>query len=180
LKLIDDTLFQQQQTIMILARLFFTAIALIAAVLTWWLLAAFGTGPEHQMLIAQEKFVQALERRDWSTVQKTLTDDYMDEFGHDLQSAVDSGRQLLAHFYTLTITQDITKKLAVADSGMVHAHLRVQATGAGLSQTVLSKANGLTEPWVFHWHKKGKSPWSWKLVQIHHPQLSLMPRPLLE
>jgi hypothetical protein len=36
---------------------------------------------------------------------------------------------------------------------------------------VISQVNSIEQPWFFHWHKKGRWPWDWKVVQIHNDGL---------
>lgn len=148
---------------------------LVAAGVLWlgWTLAGvFGRSYERQVLDAQEKLIRAVERRDWEVVKGMLTPDYMDEAGHDRESAVEDGRQALAHFFSLTIRHEVTKAQAVKDLGMVHCRIKLEGKGAGYSEVVMSTVNGMKEPWVFHWHKKGRWPWDWKAVQVHHDELA--------
>jgi len=140
--------------------------------LAWTGIGVFGRSFEQQVLDAQEKLIRAAERRDWEAVKAMLTEDYMDEAGHDRQTAVEDGRQALAHFFSLTITHEVTLVRAVKDVGMVHCRIKLEGKGAGLSEVVMSTVNGMKEPWVFHWHKKGRWPWDWKAVQIHHDELA--------
>lgn len=140
--------------------------------LGWTLVGVFGRSHEQQVLDAQEKLMRAVERRDWDAVKGMLTLDYMDEAGHDRDTAVEDGRQALAHFFSLTLTHEVTKVQAVKDLGMVHCRIKLEGKGAGYSEVVLSTVNAMREPWVFHWHKKGRWPWDWKAVQIHHDELA--------
>jgi hypothetical protein len=151
---------------------------LLAAVLWlgWTGVRVFGRSFERQVLDAQEALIRAAERRDWEAVRGMLTDDYMDEAGQDRALAVENGRQALAPFFTLTLRHEVTKVLAVKDVGMVHCRIKMEGTGAGYSEMVVNTVNGMTEPWVFHWHKKGRWPWDWKAVQIHHDQLAARAR----
>jgi hypothetical protein len=153
---------------------------LIAAVLigggwfTWW---CFGRSPSDQVMAAQVKFLHCIEKRDFDGMQAMLTDDYSDDYGHDRDSVIDSAKQVLAGFYTLTLKTEVIKLQAVPPSGvggalgMVQMKIKAEGNGAGFSQIVLARANQITEPWFFHWHKKGRWPWDWKLVQIHNNQV---------
>ena len=140
--------------------------------LGWTAVGVFGRSFEEQVLDAQEKLIRAVERRDWEAVKGMLTMDYMDEAGHDRESAVEDGRQALAHFFSLTITHEVTKVQAVKDVGMVQCRIKLEGKGAGYSEVVMSTVNGMREPWVFHWHKKGRWPWDGKAVQVHHDELA--------
>lgn len=131
----------------------------------WWL---FGRSPQAQILAAQAKFLKHVEKRDWKKVQAMLTDDYADEYGLDRNTVIEAARQLLGGFFTLELKTELTKIQAVKDLGMVKMKIRVEGNGAGLSQMVMTRANQVQEPWFFHWHKKGRWPWDWKIVQIHN------------
>ena len=61
---------------------------------------------------------------------------------------------------------------AVKDVGMVQCRIKLEGKGAGYSEVVMSTVNGMREPWVFHWHKEGRWPWDWKVVQVHHDELA--------
>jgi hypothetical protein len=135
---------------------------------SWW---SFGRSPEAEVLAAQERFLKAVEKRDWERILSTLTEDYMDEWGHDRQTAVQDARQALGGFYTLDVTTELDTLQAVETIGMVKMKIRIEGNGTGFSQFVVTKVNQIQEPWFFHWHKKGDWPWDWKVVQIHNDQL---------
>ena len=99
--------------------------------LGWTAVGVFGRSFEEQVLDAQAKLIRAVERRDWEGVKGMLTMDYMDEAGHDRESAVEDGRQALAHFFSLTITHEVTKVQAVKDVGMVQCRIKLEGKGAG-------------------------------------------------
>lgn len=155
-------------------------LVLVGLFLIWGLwkgVGVFGRSYERQILDAQEELLRAVERRDWNGVQALLKEDYTDEGGHDRETAVADGRQALAHFYTLTLKSEVTSVAAAREVGEVQMILRLEGTGAGLSQFVLSKVNGMPEPWIFHWQKVGRWPWDWKVSRIHHDRLASLPRP---
>ena len=149
----------------------FLAIAAVLITGSWFAWDTFSKSPQEQVLAAQERFLRALEDRDWSEVKSMLTNDYADDYGQDRETAVENGRQVLAGFYTITIKEELTKLQAAPDLGMVMMKIKIEGNGSGLSQIVLSQVNQMQEPWYFHWHKKGRWPWDWKIVQIHHNQL---------
>lgn len=134
----------------------------------WW---CFGRSPEAEILAAQTKFMKAVEKRDWERVLGMLTEDYMDEWGHDRQTAVQDARQALGGFFTLTITAEITTLQTAEHLGMVKMQIRIEGNGTGFSQFVVQRVNQIQEPWFFHWHQKGRWPWDWKIVQIHNDQI---------
>ena len=134
----------------------------------WW---AFGRSPQEQITARQTAFLIAVEERDWDDVKAMLTDDYFDDYGHDRESAVEDARQVLGGFFSLTIKPQIVQMQAVPDLGMVKIKIRIEGKGMGFSDAVISQVNSIEQPWFFHWHKKGRWPWDWKVVQIHNDGL---------
>ena len=134
----------------------------------WW---AFGRSPQDQLMARQAAFLLAIEERDWDDVKAMLTDDYMDDYGHDRDSAVEDARQVLGGFLALTIKPQIVQMQAVPDLGIVKIKLRIEGKGLGFSDAVISQVNSIEQPWFLHWHKKGRWPWDWKVVQIHNDGL---------
>ncbi len=137
----------------------------------WWV---FGRTPLDQVLAAQAKFIAAVEDRDFDEVKSMLTDDYADDYGHNRDSAVEDVEQALGGFITLTITQEIVKTQVVPDLAMVKAKMRMEGKGlSAINGLVVAHVNQIQEPWDFHWHKKGRWPWDWKIVQIHNNELHI-------
>ncbi len=134
----------------------------------WW---AFGRSPQEQITARQTAFLIAVEERDWDDVKAMLTDDYFDDYGHDRESAVEDARQVLGGFFSLTIKPQIVQMQTVPDLGMVKIKIRIEGKGMGFSDAVISQVNSIEQPWFFHWHKKGRWPWDWKVVQIHNDGL---------
>ena len=100
-----------------------------------------------------------------------LTDDYMDDYGHDRESAVEDASQVLGGFIVLTVKSEVVFKQVVPDLAMLKVKIQMEGKGLGLSEVVMGQVNNMTLPWFFHWHKKGPWPWDWKIVQIHHDEL---------
>jgi ketosteroid isomerase-like protein len=149
------------------------ALALIALTASLWLWRLCAQTPQQQVMARQNAFLLAVEERDWDQVLSMLTPDYADDYGHDRESAVEDARQVLAGFFTLTIKPQVEVLQAVPDLGMVKMKIRIEGRGAGFSEAVIGRVNSLEEPWFFHWHKRGRWPWSWQIVQIHNDGLRL-------
>jgi hypothetical protein len=97
--------------------------------------------------------------------------DYADEWGQGPGEVSATMRQLLSGFFVLSIDQTVISSRVTKGLGYVRATIKVQGNGAGLSGAVMSAANRVKQPWFFHWHKRGRWPWSWELVQIHNDEL---------
>lgn len=150
---------------------------LLAVWALWQLVSIFMRSPQQQVLDAQQEFFDAVERRDWDEVKEWMTADYGDELGQDRERAIANAREALKPFFTLEIEDEVTRSLAVKDLGEVNVKMHLKGTGAGYTQLVIDQVNNLKEPWIFHWHKKGRWPWDWKIVQIHNAQLMGMRLP---
>lgn len=140
----------------------------IACWFGWW---ALGRSPEQQVLARQTAFLAAVEDRDWDEVKSMLTDDYMDDYGHDRDSAVEDASQVLGGFIMLTVKSEVVFKQVVPDLAMLKVKIQMEGKGLGISDVVAAHVNNMTQPWFFHWHKKGRWPWDWKIVQIHNDEL---------
>lgn len=147
------------------------ALLIASFVSVGWVIRTFAASETTQMLRVQERFITALEKRDWKTVDAKICADYADEWGQDAALLKEDMRQLLGSFLFLSIEPTVTSARTASGLGMVKTKLKIVGNGAGLSSMVMTEANRLTEPWVFHWHKRGRWPWSWELVQIDNPQV---------
>jgi hypothetical protein len=136
----------------------------------WW---AFARTPEEQLRSRQQAFLEAVESRDWDEVRAMLTDDYMDDYGHDRDSAVEAARQALSAFFSLTVKPQVVQLQALPDLAMMKMQIRIEGRGAGFSEAVISQVNSIEDPWFFHWQKKGRWPWDWRIVQIHNDGLHI-------
>lgn len=149
----------------------FPAVLLLS--LGWFGWQTFGRSPEEQLRDRQQAFLLAVESRDWGEIRSMLTDDYKDDYGNDRESAVESARQVLGAFFSLSVKPSIVQLQALPDLGMVKMQIRIEGRGAGFSEAVVSQVNSIEEPWFFHWHKKGRWPWDWRIVQIHNDGLHI-------
>ena len=136
----------------------------------WW---SLGRTPEQQVLARQIAFLAAVEDRDWDEVKSMLTTDYSDDYGHDRDSAVDDASTILGGFISLTVKPEVVFKQVLPELAMLKVKIQMEGRGLGMSDVVVGQVNAMTQPWFFHWHKKGRWPWDWKIVQIHHDELRL-------
>lgn len=148
-----------------------------------WMIMLFASSEEKQMLRMHQKFITALEQRKWGKVDALVSKEYNDGV-QDAATVKASMRKVLQGFYVLSITPEVLKSKVVKSQesiwlGMVTTKLKVEGNGAGLSAMVVSQANSMKKPWIFHWHKRGFWPWSWELMQIHNDGL-LIPDGALE
>lgn len=144
----------------------------VAVLMAGWVVHTFAAGEQTQMLRVQARFIQALEKKKWSTVDAMICKDYADEWGQGPAEVKATMRELLGGFIFLSLDHQLATATTASGLGYVKARIKVEGTGGGLSSMVVTAANGVKEPWVFHWHKRGRWPWSWELVQIHNDDLN--------
>jgi hypothetical protein len=134
----------------------------------YWTVQTFAVSEETQMLRVQTSFIEAMENRKWSKIETMVCTDYMDEWGQDKAMVQETMKQLLGGFFFLSIEPRVVNSPVVTGTGYVKATLKLKGNGAGISSMVMTEANRVKEPWLFHWHKRGFWPWSWQLVQMHN------------
>lgn len=146
------------------------AVALVGAV-GWLLWAGFVQSPEAQLARAQRDFLKAVEERDWGEIEGMLADDYLDDLGFDRATALQTARQFLSGFFTLSLQAETLSLQATRQIGMVRMNIKAEGNGTAVSQMVLERVGRVREPWIFHWHHKGRWPWDWKVVQVQQDDL---------
>jgi hypothetical protein len=168
---------------MTIRRTLITLISLaLISVLTWLVWFLFFQTPAQQIERAQRNFFAAVEKRKWDKIKATLKDDYVDEIGYDKETGLAAAQQAFSGFFTLEIQWQTTKILGTINKvngnetapkalGFIETTLRLEGNGTVVAQAVQSRVNELKSPWVFHWHKTGRWPWDWQLVQIHNDGL---------
>ena len=124
--------------------------------------------PAEQLGRAQVKLLHAVEKRDWSAIHPMLADEYQDDFGFDRDTALSTAKDLLSGYFSLTLRTETTYQRGTNQIGMVKMKIKVEGNGTPVSQMVSDRVNATKEPWVFHWLKKGRWPWDWKLVQLQN------------
>lgn len=148
-------------------------LTIVAALL---LLLAAGSGvrflffqsPDEQIQRAQMKLLRAVEKRDWGALRAITAEEYADDFGLDRETALKTAQDLLSGYFTLTLKTETTWLRGTKESGVVKVKIKIEGNGTPVSQMVTTRVNSTKEPWVFHWLKKGRWPWNWKLVQVQN------------
>lgn len=143
----------------------------MVAVAGWLLWIRFLQSPESQLERAQRKFLEAVEERDWHRIERMLADDYLDDYDFNRETALETARQLLSGFFTLTLETETLSLQATREIGIVKMNIKADGNGTALSQMVLDRVGRVKEPWIFHWHHKGRWPWDWKVVQVQQDDL---------
>jgi hypothetical protein len=125
--------------------------------------------PRRQVRNAFDGLIHAVERRDWTKVQSTLSPAYQDQWGQDREQAVADAREVFGQFVVLgVITDPATVAVHKAD-GTVRCRPKLTGTGTAVAQMLVSHVNALPEGMVFQWRRESWKPWDWKLVSVRHP-----------
>jgi hypothetical protein len=150
-------------------RLLTLAVLLLVLCAGWSVRFLFFQPPAEQLGRVQAKFLHAVEKRDWKTIRFMMADEYLDDFGHeDPEAALQTAQDILSSYFSLTLKTQTTYLKGTNHVGMVKQKIKIEGTGSPVSQIVTTRVNATTEPWVFHWLKKGRWPWDWKLVQLQN------------
>jgi hypothetical protein len=148
-----------------MSRFYKPAALVLIALLAWKAWSFFNTTETEQVLAMQQKFITGVAERDWGAIRGMLCSDYADEWGHDVEARM---HEVFGYFFFLTIKPKIQRVQVVKGLAMIVTELKLEGNGAGLSGEVVTQANAVIKPWFFHWHKRGRWPWSWELVQVHN------------
>jgi hypothetical protein len=132
--------------------------------------------PERQVRLHQRNFLQALEERDWEQIAKLMDDNYSDRWGHDKGFVLREGREVFRHFIVLDVQGETVDFIMDSGDATVLTRLRIQGRGSAIAEMVMSRVNGLQEPWRFEW-RQGNRPWKWRLIHLGHAQLHIPDSP---
>jgi len=156
----------------LLIALICTQTALLGAWLAWrW-------QPERAVEMRFEAFCKAISDRKPSKLEKLIDPAYADRWGMDRTTALREGREILRHFFALTLTpHDITVTPAPAPrEWVVRARLRLSGTGSPIASLAEGEVNRLEAPWEFTWRRTDWRPWNWRLTRLDHPGIDLSRR----
>jgi len=150
-----------------LKRLFFPGAAAGLALVLW---LAWLWKPERQVRLHTGSLLKAVERRKWSKVDALLADSYADRWGHDKAFVLGGLRQVFDGFVFLTIEH----REAGSDlrAGRSVEQVKISGQGNLVAQFVVTRVNGLAEPFTFQWRRGEGGPWAWELVSVDHPSLN--------
>jgi hypothetical protein len=153
------------------------AVGLVVMVLFW----QWGMSPERQVRRHQARLLKALEKKSWSVVHRSFSEDYRDRWGHDKAFLVEFSREVFRQFFELDIeTEELGLELS-ADQMEVKLRVRMEMRGRGgpYAEGAIVAVRALKEPMEFRWSRRGRSPWDWVLVEFVQPELEIPELPVL-
>ena len=148
---------------------FIAAASGIGLIVLFWCLSLWQ--PERQLLKHHQHFLQSIENRKWSKIERLLDPDYSDRWGYTRADFLRESREVFRQFIALTLHEELVQTDLSAGTGTVTTRIRVEGTGSALAMLARDEANSLTTPFVFEWKKRSWKPWDWKLVRIDNQTL---------
>ena len=154
------------------------ALAAASGLVALALFAAWLWQPERQVRLHQKHFLQSVERRNWRAMGNFLADDYADRWGHDKAFVLGATREVFGQFLFLTVEQRTDECTVEGTTGTARTTVKITGSGGPAAGYAVSAVNGLREPFVFTWERRGR-PWDWQLTRVEHRELNLDQWPAL-
>ena len=129
--------------------------------------------PERQIPRAQARLLSAIERRDFDAMAGMLANDYRDRWQQGRATVVARSREVFGQFATLTIEREQSGLRAESGSWFLSEKLRLKGLGGPLAMAARETLNGLHQPFVMEWRRRGWKPWDWELKSGAQPEVEL-------
>ncbi len=152
----------------------FYAGAILAGLWALWLAQLWQA--EKQVRLHNDHFLQKIEHRNWSGAGDFISAAYRDDWGHDRSAVLSRLRLVLRSFSYLTITATNPQVSADAPAGWWSGRIQLAGAGSEYGPKIVSRVNGLREPFALHWRRESWRPWDWKLVKVSNPALEISGR----
>ncbi len=148
-------------------------VVIVAALLVGLVMAALRwSRPESRIPARQKALMSAVSSRNWSKVERLMSENYRDHWHHDRAHARDTLSTVAGGFLTLEVTlQAPVLDIDATGGPEIRGRLRLQGSGGGLAPMVQREVNRLEEPFVFVWEKTGSLPWHWSLLRVEQEEL---------
>ena len=129
--------------------------------------------PERQIPRAQARLLSAIEGRDFDAMAGMLANDYRDRWQQGRATVVARSREVFGQFATLTIEREHSGLRAESGSWFLSEKLRLKGLGGPLAMAARETLNGLHQPFVMEWRRRGWKPWDWELKSVAQPEVEL-------
>ena len=127
--------------------------------------------PERQLRLHQRDLLRAVEARDWDRLSELVADTYADRWGHDKNFLLSESKEVFRQFLFLKIEARSTRVELTGEGGLCEQVLQLQAQGGPFAGMIVSKVNGLSEPFRFRWKLRSAKPWDWQLTEFDQREL---------
>lgn len=127
--------------------------------------------PAKQLRAHQQRLIESIGSKDEPALTKLLHPDYTDQWGFsptDWPAILKDLRALSPILEIVMVNPDYN-----ADAGVVDTALQAKSTGGPAAEYIQDQSVGLKEPTRFTWKRTSWLPWSWKLVNIQNPSISI-------
>lgn len=153
-------------------KLLIKALVVVAIAVLAWKVWPYFKSPLAQAEAAHAKLFDLAGGRNWLEVEALMSKQYQDEWGNNAKQAIEVAEGVLSGFLVLDLRWTaIDARLKGDDVVEITGDCELEGSGAGFTQTVKNRMNGLKEPWTFHWKKEGAGPKDWRLIKVTNPEL---------
>jgi hypothetical protein len=144
------------------------AIAICIGVYLLWL-----WGPEHQVRLHTEHFLNAIDSRSWETVADFIGDDYHDQWAQDRARLLERMREGFRWVRDSRITAPDAVVNIQSPRAIWVGKINVYSSDDGVMQSLDERVNRLPTPFEFEWRRVSGKPWDWKLVHVSNPSFQI-------
>ena len=147
---------------------------ILGLVLVWLAYSFVFVWPAHiQLPTKQDAFLSSIEDGDDHVWEDLISEAYQDQWEFSKSNVLVSLSDVRTNLMALHISWEPEAPEILEDEARLTGDLNFEATALFGADFVTSRLNNLKTPWVFTWKKESWKPWSWKLVRIENPSLSL-------
>ena len=151
-------------------RLLALAVLVGLAVFFW----PFLQSRQAQVEAQQQRFIKAVEQRNWALVKELMDPNYEDQWKLHRDKSLSLAHELLSGFLILNLDWNSQGTKVDGDQIQAQGAIKMSGSGAGLSSEIINNAGQIHQPWTFVWRKTGWKPSDWRLVSISNPELEGM------
>ncbi len=129
--------------------------------------------PERQVSRHGEKFLRAMQRKDWPRVADSIASDYKDQWAGDRARVLARTREVFQYLHNIQITA--SNPSVRLDNGVAHWQSKILIGGDGgeMMAVLKERVNSLTTPFDLKWRRVSWRPWDWKLVGVSNAELTI-------
>ncbi len=130
--------------------------------------------PEAHVLKRQTRLLKAITEKDLAGFASLVSEGYGDDWGFTRETVCLAMDDVSSQFISLQI--DPQKETLTVSGDRAHFTARLRVDGRSLTAPgigMLSMSASVQEPYVFTWQKESFWPWSWRLVKIENPGLTI-------
>ena len=130
---------------------------------------------EDGALRAHNNFINYLSERRIGKCSNLISEKYLDQWSFNNEEISLALRDLAKHFFlSFEVNWGNSFIKNSENTYQITGTLKIQGSGNQVTDFILKEINKHQSlPFTFHWAKSGRAPWSWKIIKIEHPTLSM-------